>query len=487
MSEVMSRRDAPPVWTYWEGPCPPYVELCLDSLRRHAGARVLDRASFDRLWTSDRDLPIDALYVAHRADYVRAYLLRHYGGFWIDADCVLLRPVTPLAALLDQHDLVTYREPAGTIANNFLLARPGAPVVADFYARVAAHLRARRPIDWLEIGSVPLMAAIEAHPGSTHMLPTAWIMPVCWSQAARFLDEVAPEPRDGLVDFHARFEPDAYCYMLSNHSMPAWLKGSSRSEVLCSPMFLGHLLRTSLSGDPAMSSHPPNYAYWHQSGGEWASEYDRRKTRHSFYHIAEMMIADHVAHHAPCRVLEFGCGPGRHLLNLSQIEGVDVHGFDQSPTMVEAGFGWASPEWRAAHVTVGSPTGALPYPDGHFDIVFTSEALLHTRPEDLKGRLAELLRVCRGHVLHLENTPSWTGYSACHNGCWGHDFVTAYQELGHTCEVLPSGFTRQTPYRTAVRPESVKWTWRPAMLALYRRMEEQLEEGFQRAGAAGYA
>ncbi len=117
MSEVMSRCDAPPVWTYWEGLCPPYVELCLDSLRRHAGARVLDRASFDGLWTSDRDLPIDALYVAHRADYIRAYLLRHYGGFWIDADCVLLRPVAPLAALLDQHDLVTYREPAGSIAN----------------------------------------------------------------------------------------------------------------------------------------------------------------------------------------------------------------------------------------------------------------------------------------------------------------------------------------------------------------------------------
>jgi SAM-dependent methyltransferase len=477
-----------PVWTYWEGPCPPYIALCLETLRRHAGARVLDRASFDDLWTSDRDLPIDELYVAHRADFVRAYLMRHHGGFWIDADCILLRPVAPLASLLERCDLVTYREPAGSITNNFLLARAGAPVVADFYSRVTAHVRARRPIDWLEIGSVPLTAAIEAHPGSTELVPAERIMPICWSDARRFLDELPPEPRgDGGADFRSMLRPDVYGYMLSNHSMPARIKEAGRAEVLCSPTLLGHLLREGLSGDPTMSNQPPNYAYWQQSGREWSSEYDRRKTRHPFYHIAEMMIADYAAHHAPCRVLELGCGTGRHLFNLSRIEGVDVHGFDQSPSMVEGGFGWASPEWRAAHVTVGLPTGELPYPDGHFDIVYTSEALLHTRPEDLRGRLAELLRICRGHVLHLESTPGWSGYSPWHNGCWGHDFVTAYKDLGRTCEVLPSGFTRQAPYRVVVRPESVRWTWQPAMLGIYRKMEEQIEDGFQRAGAPGYA
>src|SRR5262249_11420795 len=88
-------RSPLPVWAYWEGPCPPYVALCLEILVRRAGARVLDRQAFDELWTSERDLPIDDLYVAHRADFVRAYLLAHHGGLWIDADCELLRSPAP--------------------------------------------------------------------------------------------------------------------------------------------------------------------------------------------------------------------------------------------------------------------------------------------------------------------------------------------------------------------------------------------------------
>jgi SAM-dependent methyltransferase len=297
-------------------------------------------------------------------------------------------------------------------------------------------------------------------------------MPISWTETAKFLDRVEPGRADA-------FDPHAYCYMLSNHSMPAQIKTASRTELLSGSMLISHLFRLALGGDGTA----PSYRYWRESGGEWATEYDRRKMRHPYYHIAEMMILDHVVHHAPCRVLEWGCGTGRHLFNLAQIPGVDVFGFDQSVSMVTTGLGWATPQWRASHVATGEPTGRLPYPDDHFDIVYTSEALLNTRPEDLLGRLAELIRVCRGHILHIEAPPAWRGgYSPWCGGCWGHDLVRAYRALGVYCEVATAGCTRQTPYLVVIRPESLRWTASPAMLALYRRLEAQIEEGFARGG-----
>lgn len=477
----------PAVWTYWEGPCPDYIKMGLESIQRWCNARLLDRGGFDELWQEDRDLAIDSLYVAQRADFIRVYLLLHYGGAWIDADCIVLKSIAPLAGHLASHDLVAYKEPQGSITNNFLIAKARSPIMHTYYAGVVSHLRQRRPISWSEIGSVPLTAAIQKYARAAQVLSSETIMPISWAESRRFLDEVPQEALDHAVRGDGTLhDPRATCYMLSNHSMPEVVKAMSRTEILSSRTFLSYLFRLALSG-AALETIAPNYRYWRQPGTNWVVEYARRKARHPYYHIQEMMITDHVVHHAPCRVLEWGCGTGRHLYNLRQIPGVEVYGFDQSEAMVGSGLQWASADWRASHVVTGSPTGALPFDDKSFDIVFSCEALLHTRPDDLRNRLRELVRVCRGHILHFEVPPSWSGYSPSCDGCWGHDFMAAYKDLGYECELLPAGFTRQVPYRVSLQPQSVRWTWNPAMLSIYRRLEADLEQGFADAGVPAMA
>jgi SAM-dependent methyltransferase len=377
--------------------------------------------------------------------------------------------------------LVYYREPLGSIANNFLIANAHTPVTRSYYESVVAHVRAQRPIAWVEIGSVPLTAAILKHPDAAQALTTETIMPISWSESQRFLDPVPHEALENTTQGRGGLhDPRAFCYMLSNHSMHEAVKTASGAEILAAPTFLSYLFRTALSG-ASMPNVAPNYRYWRQAGSGWAAEYDRRKTRHPYYHIQEMMITDHIAHHAPCRVLDWGCGTGRHLYNLFHLPEVEAFGFDQSETIVNAGFGWASPDWRASHIAIGAPTDRLPYPDKWFDIAFSCEALLHTRPEDLRVCLSEIVRVCRGHILHIESPTSWMGYSPSCDGCWGHDFIRAYKDLGYECEPLTPGFSRQSPYLVKINAESVRWTWYAAMLSIYQQLDSRLEEGFAEA------
>ena len=218
-----------------------------------------------------------------------------------------------------------------------------------------------------------------------------------------------------------------------------------------------------------------NYRYWQDNGRAWPEEYDRRRKIQILYHIQEIMLADYMAHSAPARVLEFGCGFGRHLKYLRQIPGLDVYGYDQSPTMVAEFAGWADPDWVREHVVLGEPVGRLPYPDGFFDIVYTAEVLVHVRPEHLSTILAELLRVVKWQVLHLETAPDYSLVVDVHGGCWYHDLVRAYGQLGHRCEVLPQGYRAHVPYHVILDSSRPVYSGSPTLASLLRGMEDDLQ------------
>ncbi|HYE63063.1 MAG TPA: methyltransferase domain-containing protein [Phycisphaerales bacterium] len=230
----------------------------------------------------------------------------------------------------------------------------------------------------------------------------------------------------------------------------------------------------------------PNYQYWRDHGHEWVEHYDLRKTRMVLYHIQELMLTSYIEHHAsamaarearPLRVLEFGCGVGRHLRNLSKLPNTDIHGYDQSRSMAEGALRWAERGWFDEHIHIGLPTGRLPFEDGAFDIVYSAEVLVHVRPEHLEGILSEMLRVSRGQVLHLETSPDFPLVSGEHSGCWRHDLPASYRRLGRECEVLARGYECHTPFRVVVGQPPV-WTWPEQMIAMYRRLERDIDAGF---------
>ena len=99
------------------------------------------------------------------------------------------------------------------------------------------------------------------------------------------------------------------------------------------------------------------------------------------------------------RVLDIGCGIGGPAFVLARKYGAHVTGIDLEPQLI------ARATRRAAELGLSSLTefrtvtlGPLNFPDGSFDVVFTSGAL--TQTEDKAGIVAECFRVLRpGGVL----------------------------------------------------------------------------------------
>lgn len=214
LSHVVNRRSrAEPltVWTYWEGDQPKWIEACLETIKTHSPRfRVLDRAGFERMRAEDRDIDVDRLEVAHRADFIRAYLLKHFGGLWIDADCIVMQPLEPLLDQLREVGFVANKDRQGYFPNGFIGAKAGSAIAAAFYASICAILRSRKPLHWISLGGEPLTRLLTTTETPFLELPVERIQPICWSNPGAFVET---DDDDGHT---ARLDRDAICYMMSN-------------------------------------------------------------------------------------------------------------------------------------------------------------------------------------------------------------------------------------------------------------------------------
>lgn len=238
---ALQSNDTMPVWAYWEGPCPPWIRACRRTIAAHAQQiRFLTPESFDRLWDRDRDIDLSRLRVAHRADYIRAFLLHRYGGLWIDSDCLVMQPLQPLLDVLAAHDFVGHRERSGLISNGFIGACPGSRIASQFYDRVCRILRTRRPLQWTTIGSEPLSAVINDNARGWYELPCERVQPVCWSHPEEFFANCH------TADHEQSFDPNALCYMLSNVQINNYSDSHNHPNILDKRTFFSYLLRKSL-------------------------------------------------------------------------------------------------------------------------------------------------------------------------------------------------------------------------------------------------
>ena len=98
--------------------------------------------------------------------------------------------------------------------------------------------------------------------------------------------------------------------------------------------------------------------------------------------------------HGVRRILDLGCGTGRHLAFLTQ-EGFEVSGFDSSSTALELAMKWLQEEELSADVHLGRMEEPFPYPDGFFDAVVSIQVIHHNMMNNILATIREIERVLK--------------------------------------------------------------------------------------------
>lgn len=169
----------------WLGPKPCPLEAVQTWRDQHPGWEHV-------LWT-EASLPtlqnqalFDALHgVYHaQADVLRYEILQQFGGIYLDADSVCLRPLDDSFL---QHDFWVCAEPRGLLANGFMGAVPKHPLMTGVIAELqkidvdAVTVEDRRVLHgaaWILTGPCCLSEVAKELGTSIHVYPTHYFLPV---------------------------------------------------------------------------------------------------------------------------------------------------------------------------------------------------------------------------------------------------------------------------------------------------------------------
>ena len=89
------------IFTFWEGVKPAYIELCMETWK--FPCTVLNYGNLHNY----TDMPLDRLKrftLPQIADCVRAHVLRDHGGYWLDADTIMVGDKLPDAVILGDNE-----------------------------------------------------------------------------------------------------------------------------------------------------------------------------------------------------------------------------------------------------------------------------------------------------------------------------------------------------------------------------------------------
>ncbi len=104
-------KQKPYLFTYWEikkGHIkrPDYINLCFKTMKKNGNLFNLvilnEKTVYDYLPNLRQD--INELPLALKVDYIRVMLLYYYGGFWLDADMILLKDMHEVINLLQNNE-----------------------------------------------------------------------------------------------------------------------------------------------------------------------------------------------------------------------------------------------------------------------------------------------------------------------------------------------------------------------------------------------
>ncbi len=111
-------------------------------------------------------------------------------------------------------------------------------------------------------------------------------------------------------------------------------------------------------------------------------------------HPDMMGIADHLRERNAKRVLDLGCGTGRHLIFFAN-QGFEVYGLDAALEGIEIAKKWLAENNLNCKLTIHRMEEKFPYEDSFFDAVISIQAMHHNIIEKIKFTIQEIERVLK--------------------------------------------------------------------------------------------
>ena len=232
------------VWVYWQGDKLPYIELCIETIRRHSSNLNFVLLN-DQKVANYLELPLgySKLSVVHRADYIRVALLYKYGGIWLDADTIVLKPLVKYVKFLDKYKFLGFGKELSP-QTAVIAGRPDSAILSLWFRYIVEFITYNLSISWGDLGPIALENVL------THKLDDvyeyynvspAYCVPVsckAWKDFFSTRKEVkgAVLEQTGIV-------------MLYNKFMKHKMKRYDREYLMESDMFISKLFRKALSYD----------------------------------------------------------------------------------------------------------------------------------------------------------------------------------------------------------------------------------------------
>lgn len=94
------------------------------------------------------------------------------------------------------------------------------------------------------------------------------------------------------------------------------------------------------------------------------------------------------------RVLDLGCGTGRHLVHLAA-EGFEVYGLDAAPEGIKIARKWLEERNLNGNLVIHRMEEGFPYQDSFFDAIISIQAMHHNNLEKIKFIVQEIERVLK--------------------------------------------------------------------------------------------
>ena len=146
--------------------------------------------------------------------------------------------------------------------------------------------------------------------------------------------------------------------------------------------------------------------FWRKKKLSAKEFYKRYVADEQMYELNHVLVKN-ILSYKPQSVLEFGCGPGKHLVELSSSGIAKLSGIDISPKAVEVA------KKKGLDVSEGTENSLKSIESNSYDIVFTCSVLDHI--ENIEDLVSDLSRIAKTAVIVAETNDVIGDYYYPHN------------------------------------------------------------------------